>query len=215
MKIVLLGDSSVGKSALVMRYISNQIPANAKATVGVAFFKKSIVDPDTKQEYTTQIWDTAGQEKFQSVTTHHYRNADGALLVFDITSEASFQGLDRWLTELYENTDPSTVVMLVGTKVDLNQQRQVSEERARAWARKNSLLYSETSSLWDSHTAGRGAVSGAEGVFLKLVQAIANQQQDMGHNPLRIDVSAFGLGGGHKGLKLGGNGDFQKGGCDC
>merc|ERR1719181_1210592 len=137
MKIVLIGDSSVGKSALVYRFIHNQLPATSKATVGIAFFKQNLVDVESGEEYTLQIWDTAGQEKFQSVTTHHYRAADGALLVYDTTSESSFRNLDRWLNELYGNTEPSVCVTLVGTKVDLNTMRVVSEERGRAYARQN------------------------------------------------------------------------------
>jgi len=193
MKIVLIGDSSVGKSALVTRFVQNQLPANSKATVGIAFFKQIVVDPETNEEYTLQIWDTAGQEKFQSVTTHHYRAADGALLVYDTTNEASFRNLDRWLNELYENTEPSVVVTLVGTKVDLNTRRVVSEERGRAYARQNGLNYAETSALWDKRWVanGRGAAAGVEQVFLSLVQAIVRKQRDMGHNPLRIDMSGF------------------------
>lgn len=211
MKLVLVGDANVGKSALVTRFIQNQVPTTSKATVGVAFFKQTIIDPDTNEPFAAQIWDTAGQEKFQSVTTHHYRAADGAILVFDTTSEASFKALDRWLGELTENTDPSVVVMLVGTKVDLNQQRVVSEERARAWARNNGLLYAETSSMWDKKLAGRGAAAGAEAIFVRLVQAIVRQREEIGHNPLRMDISGL----GQKALKLGGDGDFQKAGCDC
>merc|ERR1719401_1912516 len=120
MKIVLIGDSSVGKSALVYRFIHNKLLTESKATVGIAFFKQNLVDTDTGEEYALQIWDTAGQEKFQSVTTHHYRAADGALLVFDISNENSFRNLDRWLYELRENTDVNVAVVLVGTKNDLS-----------------------------------------------------------------------------------------------
>mmetsp|Transcript_7089 Transcript_7089/g.11434 ORF Transcript_7089/g.11434 Transcript_7089/m.11434 type:complete len:214 (-) Transcript_7089:46-687(-) len=213
MKLVLIGDSNAGKSALAARYVQNQMPAVSKATVGVAFFKQTVVDPDSREEYAVQIWDTAGQEKFQSVTTHHYRAADGALIVFDITSESSFRGLDRWLTELYENTDPSVVVMLVGTKADLAQQRVVSEDRARAWARKNGALYFETSALWDKMLAGRGVTTGADAVFMNLVQAIVKQRENEGHNPLRIDISGFSA--VQKGLKLGSYDEPKAAACDC
>eukprot|EP00438_Fugacium_kawagutii_P028166 Skav233605 [mRNA] locus=scaffold109:61868:65444:+ [translate_table: standard] len=124
--------SEVGKSALVYRFINNKLLADPKATVGISFFKQTLWDPVMNQQYPLQIWDTAGQEKFQSVTTHHYRAADGALLVFDIANERSFQNLDKWLSELRENTDPSVVVALVGTKTDLAAQRQVPSERAQS-----------------------------------------------------------------------------------
>lgn len=194
MKIVLIGDSSVGKTALVTRFVQNNLPATSKATVGIAFFKQIVVDPATNEEYTLQIWDTAGQEKFQSVTTHHYRAADGALVVFDTTNESSFRNVDRWLNELYENTEPSVVVTLVGTKVDLNTKRVVSEEQGRSYAREKGLNYAETCALWDKRQApnGHGAASGVEHVFLSLVQAVARQSREQGHNPMKLDMSGFG-----------------------
>mmetsp|Transcript_110696 Transcript_110696/g.174474 ORF Transcript_110696/g.174474 Transcript_110696/m.174474 type:complete len:217 (-) Transcript_110696:72-722(-) len=216
MKIVLIGDSSVGKSALVTRFVQNQLPPTSKATVGIAFFKQIVVDPETNEEYTLQIWDTAGQEKFQSVTTHHYRAADGCLLVYDTTNEASFRNLDRWLNELYENTEPSVVVTLVGTKVDLAMTRRVvSEERGKAYARQNGLHYAETSALWDKRWVGngRGTATGVEQVFLSLVQAIVRQHRDMGHNPGRIDMSGFSPSANNS-VHLGGDGG-SRGGCEC
>mmetsp|Transcript_66941 Transcript_66941/g.187106 ORF Transcript_66941/g.187106 Transcript_66941/m.187106 type:complete len:223 (+) Transcript_66941:84-752(+) len=222
MKIVLIGDSSVGKTALVYRFIHNRPVADSKATVGIAFFKQNIVDSETGEDYTLQIWDTAGQEKFQSVTTHHYRAADGALLVFDISSEASFLHLDKWLAELRENTDPNLVVALVGTKVDLSHRRMVPFERAQAYAKAHGLLYMETSSLWDKYQGnGKDAVAGVERVFLRVLRAIVQQQRDVGRHPGRLDISGYGeanhgkdaihLGGEARGRQSGGAG----GGCEC
>eukprot|EP00927_Polykrikos_kofoidii_P013571 TRINITY_DN15901_c0_g1_i1.p1 TRINITY_DN15901_c0_g1~~TRINITY_DN15901_c0_g1_i1.p1 ORF type:complete len:219 (+),score=41.98 TRINITY_DN15901_c0_g1_i1:48-704(+) len=192
MKIVLIGDSSVGKSALVYRFIHNQPLAESKATVGIAFFKQNLVDLETNEEYTLQIWDTAGQEKFQSVTTHHYRAADGALLVFDISNEHSFLNLDKWLAELRENTDPNVLVALVGTKVDLAHKRVVSTERAQGYARTNGLLYLETSSYWEKHAGtGKELACGVERIFLRLLRGIVQQQRDLGRNPTRMDISSY------------------------
>mmetsp|Transcript_96677 Transcript_96677/g.242520 ORF Transcript_96677/g.242520 Transcript_96677/m.242520 type:complete len:220 (-) Transcript_96677:122-781(-) len=207
MKIVLIGDSSVGKSALVYRFIHNKPLADSKATVGIAFFKQNLVDSETGEDYTLQIWDTAGQEKFQSVTTHHYRAADGALLVFDISSEQSFLHLDKWLWELRENTDPNVVVALVGTKVDLSTKRAVAQDRAQAYAKANGLLYMETSSLWDKYQGnGKDVVAGVERVFLKLLRAVVQQQRDLGRNPARLDISSYGEANRGKGaVTLGGD----------
>lgn len=209
MKIVLIGDSSVGKSALVYRFIHNKALTDSKATVGIHFFKQNIVDPETNEEYTLQIWDTAGQEKFQSVTTHHYRATDGALLVFDISNESSFLNLDKWLGELRENTDPHVVVALVGTKSDLSTQRCIQVERALAYARANSLFYMETSSFWDKHEViadGKDLIQGVEGVMLRLLKAIVQQQRDLGNNPSRLDVSSYyeSISGGNKGIRVDG-----------
>ncbi|CAE7866066.1 GTP-binding protein YPT31/YPT8 [Symbiodinium microadriaticum] len=192
MKVVLIGDSSVGKSALVYRFINNTLLADPKATVGISFFKQTLMDPLMSQQYPLQIWDTAGQEKFQSVTTHHYRAADGALLVFDIANERSFQNLDKWLAELRENTDPSVVVALVGTKADLSAQRAVSTERAQGYARGNGLLYVETSAYWNKYEGGEKDLAvGVEQIFLRLVRGIIQTQKELGRNPARLDMSGY------------------------
>ncbi|CAK9023531.1 unnamed protein product [Durusdinium trenchii] len=192
MKVVLIGDSSVGKSALVYRFINNKLLSDPKATVGISFFKQSLWDPQMNQQYPMQIWDTAGQEKFQSVTTHHYRAADGALLVFDIANERSFQNLDKWLTELRENTDPSVVVALVGTKTDLASQRQVATERAQSYARSNGLLYVETSAYWNKFEGGdKDLAVGVEQIFLRLLRGILQKQKELGRNPARLDMSGY------------------------
>ncbi|CAE8592599.1 unnamed protein product [Polarella glacialis] len=192
MKIVLIGDSSVGKSALVYRFMNNQQLAESKATVGIAFFKQTLVDPSTGQQYPLQIWDTAGQEKFQSVTTHHYRAADGALLVFDISNERSFQNVEKWLAELRENTDPNVVVALVGMKADLSSRRAVSSEVAQGYARANGLLYLETSSFWDKFQGNdQDLAAGVERIFLRLLRGIAKQQRENGRNPARLDVGGY------------------------
>lgn len=219
MKIVLIGDSSVGKSALVYRFIHNNSLSDSRATVGIAFFKQNLIDAETGEDYTLQIWDTAGQEKFQSVTTHHYRAADGALLVFDISSEKSFANLDKWLSDIRENTDPNVVVALVGTKGDLAGQRQVSFERALDYAKSNGLLYMETSALWDKYLgSAKDLVTGVERVFLKLLRVVVQQQRNMGRNPSRLDISGYSeanRGKGHVGLA--GDADRGRGvnACEC
>jgi len=219
MKIVLIGDSSVGKSALVYRFIHNKLLSDSKATVGIAFFKQNLVDPDTGEEYPLQIWDTAGQEKFVSVTTHHYRAADGAILVFDITSDQSFQNLDKWLAELRENTDPNVTVALVGTKVDLQGKRAVSIDRAQGYAKANGLIYMETSSTWDKYQGTpKDLVAGVERVFVKLVRGVVQQQRDMGRNPARLDISSYNeatRGGTKVSLDSAAGGSRPQAGCEC
>lgn len=221
MKIVLIGDASVGKSALVYRFIHNKIQVDPKATVGITFFRQNLFDPDLGEDYMLQIWDTAGQEKFQSVTTHHYRAADGALLVYDISNEQSFLNLDKWLADLRENTDPNVVVAVVGTKVDLEQTRRVSTERAQAYANANGLLHMETSSCWDKHhqSSAKDLVGGVERVFLMLLRSIVQQQRDLGRNPGKLDISGYGdanRGRGEVNLSSqSGRGGREGGGCEC
>jgi len=216
MKIVLIGDSSVGKSALVYRFIHNKLLSESKATVGIAFFKQTLVDAETGEEYVLQIWDTAGQEKFQSVSTHHYRAADGALLVFDISNEHSFYNLDKWLAEIRDNTDPNVVIALVGTKVDLSQRRAIPAEKAQAYAKNNGLLYLETSSYWDKQQGGsEDMMVGVERVFLKVLRAIVRQQRDMGQNPSRLDQGGY-QGSSSNRMRLeDGGASGQRSSCEC
>lgn len=212
MKIVLIGDSSVGKSALVHRLINNTVMTESRATVGIAFFKQRIPDPELGEEYAIQVWDTAGQEKFRSVTTHHYRAADGALLVFDISNEQSFFGLDKWLTELRENTDPGIVIALVGTKCDLNHSRQVSSEKAQAYAYKHGLLYVETSALWDKHLGSiKELVVGVDRIFVKLLRVIRQQHKGK-ERPERLDQSSWQEANA---VTLSGESRQQSDGCAC
>jgi len=128
--------------------------------------------------------------------THHYRAADGALLVYDISSEQSFLGLDKWLAELRENTDPNVAVALVGTKGDLSSKRAVPPERAQAYAQTNGLFYMETSALWDKHQGNiQDLSSGVERVFLKLLREATRRRREeaAGNTPgTRLDISGYG-----------------------
>ena len=117
-KIVLIGDSGVGKSNLLLRFTRNEFNLESKTTIGVEFATKTITAANN-QLIKSQIWDTAGQERYRAITNAYYRGAVGALLVYDITSQVSFDNAHKWLKELKENADQGIVVMLVGNKADL------------------------------------------------------------------------------------------------
>lgn len=144
-KIVLLGDSAVGKSNLLSRYTKNEFSRNSKATIGVEFQAKTLeID---KREIKAQIWDTAGQERFRAVTSAYYRGAVGALLVYDISRRQTFQNICRWLEELRMHSDAGIVTMLVGNKCDLKEAREVSVDDGAALAQSEDLFFMETSAL--------------------------------------------------------------------
>lgn len=144
-KIVLLGDSAVGKSNLLSRYTKNEFSRNSKATIGVEFQAKTLeID---KREIKAQIWDTAGQERFRAVTSAYYRGAVGALLVYDISRRQTFQNICRWLEELRMHSDSGIVTMLVGNKCDLKEAREVSVDDGAALAQSEDLFFMETSAL--------------------------------------------------------------------
>ncbi|CAM6020312.1 unnamed protein product [Sphagnum balticum] len=144
-KVVLIGDSAVGKSNLLSRYARNEFNLNSKATIGVEFQTQNM-EIDGK-EIKAQIWDTAGQERFRAVTSAYYRGAVGALIVYDISRKATFDNVGRWLEELRVHSDASVVVMLVGNKCDLDSRREVTKEEATAVAEKENLSFIETSAM--------------------------------------------------------------------
>ncbi|XP_028774331.1 ras-related protein RABA4c [Neltuma alba] len=144
-KIVMIGDSGVGKSQLLNRYARNEFNAKSKATIGVEFQTKTVL-MDHKV-VRAQIWDTAGQERYQAITTAYYRGAMGALLVYDITRQETFDHVETWLEELQMHADKNITVMLVGNKSDLGLMRVVPLEGAKELAQKRDLFFMETSAL--------------------------------------------------------------------
>jgi small GTP-binding protein len=144
-KIVLIGDSGVGKTNLLSRFTRDQFNPDSKSTIGVEFATKTLeIEGKTVK---AQIWDTAGQERYRAITSAYYRGAIGALLLYDVSSALTFQSLTRWLQELRENADSNIVVMLVGNKCDLQELRAVATEEGVGFAKSESLLFIETSAL--------------------------------------------------------------------
>eukprot|EP00252_Welwitschia_mirabilis_P006967 TRINITY_DN1793_c0_g3_i1.p1 TRINITY_DN1793_c0_g3~~TRINITY_DN1793_c0_g3_i1.p1 ORF type:complete len:218 (+),score=43.51 TRINITY_DN1793_c0_g3_i1:202-855(+) len=144
-KVVLIGDSGVGKSNLLSRFTRNEFSLESKSTIGVEFATRSIKVDD--KVIKAQIWDTAGQERYRAITSAYYRGAVGALLVYDVTRHVTFENVERWLKELRDHTDANIVIMLVGNKADLRHLRAVSVEDSKAFAEKENLYFMETSAL--------------------------------------------------------------------
>ncbi|KAF3793864.1 Ras-related protein [Nymphaea thermarum] len=148
-KIVLIGDSAVGKSNLLARFARNEFYPNSKSTIGVEFQTQTL-EIDGK-EIKAQIWDTAGQERFRAVTSAYYRGAVGALVVYDISRRQTFDGIGRWLNELQTHSDMNVVTILVGNKTDLKDMREVTTEEGKAVAEAHRLFFMETSALDSSN----------------------------------------------------------------
>eukprot|EP00834_Sanchytrium_tribonematis_P006477 NODE_480_length_6952_cov_0.771487.p4 type:complete len:199 gc:universal NODE_480_length_6952_cov_0.771487:4322-3726(-) len=144
-KVVLIGDSGVGKSNLLSRFTRNEFNMESKSTIGVEFATRSIqVDGKTIK---AQIWDTAGQERYRAITSAYYRGAVGALLVYDIAKHNTYENVNRWLKELRDHADNNIVIMLVGNKSDLRHLRAVPTEEAKQYATDNNTMFIETSAL--------------------------------------------------------------------
>ena len=143
LKVVIVGDSGVGKSNLIKRFTSNEFNANSKATVGVEFLSKSYKIND--KIFKIEMWDTAGQERYKSITSAYYKGAKGALLVYDTTSGESFENISKWLSEIKEKTNKETKLILIGNKIDLKDSKVVSTELALAKAKEWGMPLMETS----------------------------------------------------------------------
>lgn len=144
-KIVLIGDSGVGKSNLLSRFTRNEFNLESKTTIGVEFATRSVI-ADSKL-IKAQIWDTAGQERYRAITSAYYRGAVGALLIYDISKLSSFENIEKWLKELREHAELHIVIMLVGNKSDLKGLRAVRSEDAAIFAERNGIAFMETSAL--------------------------------------------------------------------
>ncbi|KAI3437877.1 hypothetical protein D9Q98_000323 [Chlorella vulgaris] len=143
LKVVLIGDSGVGKTNCLSRFTRQEFAQASKPTIGVEFATRALtVDEDLVK---IQIWDTAGQERYRAITNAYYRGAVGALVVYDVTRSPTFESIPRWLTELREHASSDMVVMLVGNKTDLTDQREVSVQQGQALAEQEGLMFIETS----------------------------------------------------------------------
>ncbi|KAK9050746.1 hypothetical protein SSX86_030285 [Deinandra increscens subsp. villosa] len=148
-KIVLLGDSGVGKSNLLARFARNEFYSNSKSTIGVEFQTQKL--EVNGREIKAQIWDTAGQERFRAVTSAYYRGAVGALVVYDVSRRQTFDSVGRWLNELHTHCDMNVITILVGNKSDLKDAREVSTTDGKSLAESRSLFFIETSALDSSN----------------------------------------------------------------
>ncbi len=143
-KFILIGDSTVGKTCVLTRFVDGWFKAESDPTIGVEFGSK-LIKCKSGATVRLQVWDTAGQESFRSITRSYYRGAIGAVLVYDVTNSSSFENLPNWLKDSLEATNQNIGLVLVGNKSDLESQRQVDPNKAKQFAKENNLLFLETS----------------------------------------------------------------------
>jgi small GTP-binding protein len=142
-KIVLLGESGVGKSSIVLRYVTDSFKTDSDGTVGASYMGKIITINDSLVKLN--IWDTAGQERYHSLAKMYYRDADAAILVYDITKQDSFTGMIRWYNEVKQHSSQGIAMAIVGNKDDLIEQEVVSIEEATKFAQSINAFYKKTS----------------------------------------------------------------------
>ncbi|XP_046842555.1 ras-related protein Rab-22A-like [Xenia sp. Carnegie-2017] len=144
-KVCLLGDTGVGKSCLVLRFVSDRFDDRSKPTIGASFMSKMFVVDE--QAYKFQIWDTAGQERYRSLAPLYYRDASAAIVVYDITNQSSFYALKDWIKEIRRYGPNECVIAIAGNKCDLDDQREISMQSAREYAESVEAIFTETSAL--------------------------------------------------------------------
>jgi len=146
-KLVLLGDSAVGKSSLVLRFVKKQFYEYQESTIGAAFLTQTVNVKDYVVKF--EIWDTAGQERYHSLAPMYYRGAAAAVVVYDLTNRQSFVRAKSWVKELQRQGNPNIVIALAGNKLDLQDKRQIDSEEAKAYADENGIFFMETSAKTD------------------------------------------------------------------
>ena len=144
-KVVLVGDSFVGKTNIMSKYIKNEFHEDSKATVGVEFGSKQFTVEG--HSIKAQIWDTAGQERYKAITSAYYKGAKGAFIVYDITRKQSFDSVEKWVNDVTAVADKKITIILIGNKCDLEDQRQITKEQGEEKANKLEIAFLETSAL--------------------------------------------------------------------
>ena len=166
-KYIIIGDASVGKSNLLMKFAHNKFTDEYQTTIGVEFGAKNIHIND--QIYRIQIWDTAGQENFRSITRAYFKNCVCAMVVYDITCRKSFENIQNWLQDVHDQSPETVLIALIGYKIDLEDKRIVSTEEGEEYAIQNGLLFMETSAK---------SGEGVEEIFKKTAQEIEKKIND-------------------------------------
>ena len=202
-KYIIIGDAAVGKSNLLLRYSHGQFKPEYQLTIGVEFGAKNVQIKD--KIYRIQIWDTAGQENFRSITRAYYKNSVCALVVYDISNRDSFNNINTWVEDC-RNQSPKTIYMvLVGNKSDLNDRRQVTKEEGEELAEKHGMLFFETSAKTGENV---------EEIFFQSANEIAKKIEE-GYYDLENDTCGIKQGFNKRSQQLNLNdGDAKKsGGC--
>jgi len=143
LKYVIIGDSGVGKSNILLRFINDTFSEEFKSTVGVEFAAKNILI--NKNMYRVQVWDTAGQETFRSISRAYYKNSVCACVVYDISNYSTFESIQSWIDDCKIQSSKSILLILIGNKADLNDDRQVTYEEGEQFAKRNNMIFLESS----------------------------------------------------------------------
>ena len=182
-QLLIIGDSSVGKTSLITRYANGTFKEEYLATVGIDYFtKEEIINNQTIQ---VKLWDTAGQERFKSLTQNYFRNAQGVLLTFDVTNSESFDNLKDWINSIKKNMEGNNVfipLIIIGNKIDMEDSREIQKEDAQKFATENKYKYFETSAK-----TGEGVDDAIRDLVNQVLSSKqANEGKDEGRKSVQI-----------------------------
>lgn len=181
-KVVLLGEGCVGKTSIVLRYVEDKFNPQHISTLQASFLTKKVtLDNGTKVQLN--IWDTAGQERFHALGPIYYRGSHGAILVYDITDQDSFQKVKNWVKELKRMLGAEIILVIAGNKIDLEEQRTVMEDDAVAYAESVGAHYFETSAKNNDNV---------EEVFVELTRLMVQHAQQTNQKQRTMNQQQFG-----------------------
>ena len=170
-KVIIIGDSSVGKTNIMNKYLKNEFLEDSKATIGVEFGSKLYkIDG---HNIKAQIWDTAGEEKYKAITGAYYKGSKGAFVVYDKTRKETFESVDRWINDLKSTGDSKITIILIGNKCDLEDKREISKENGEEKARSFGCAFLETSAL-----SGDNIEKGFEMMISEIFKKFGNEAID-------------------------------------
>jgi len=205
-KYIIIGDTGVGKSCLLLQFTDKRFQPVHDLTIGVEFGAR-MINIEGKQ-IKLQIWDTAGQEAFRSITRSYYRGAAGALLVYDITRRDTFNHLTTWLEDARQHSNSNMVIMLIGNKSDLEARRDVKREEGEAFAREHGLIFMETSAKTAANVE-EAFINTAREIYDKIQEGVFDINNEA--NGIKIGPQHSPAGGNQAGQ--GGQGGMASGGC--
>ena len=176
-KIVLIGDTSVGKTNILSKYLTDEFDAKSKATVGVEFGVKNFKIENNIVK--VQIWETAGEERYRSITNAYYKGAKGSLLIYDITNKKSFENVEKWISDLKANADEDISMILLGNKTDLEDKRVVTTEEGKNKAEFYNLTFMETSAFNGNNI---------QEAFNELITDIYKKNHELLENQAKVEI---------------------------
>ena len=186
LKYIIIGDSAVGKSNILLRYAHEKFNEDYQATIGVEFGAKNV--EINNEKYRIQIWDTAGQENFKSITRAYYKNSVCAIIVYDITNRESFNNINTWIDDCKSQSPKTVFFVLVGNKIDLENERKVDYNEGLNFAKENQMFFFECSAKTGKNV---------EDIFYKSAEHIAEKIKN-GNYDLGSDSCGIKQGGDNK-----------------